>query len=207
MKQLSDGFDKRRIEALADGIFAFAMTLLVLDVKDGVSGGRAGWHAVAELEPALMAYVTSFLILGLYWTGHHAEFHYIRRTDRRHLWLNIALLMSVALLPFAATAFAQPGDATFGVFVYCMNLFAISGTMYAQWTYATNEKRLADEALSPEVISDVKRRILWSTVALESAILLALWDRRISFAGYIALQFMYVIRTTRTPTGAPETQE
>jgi uncharacterized membrane protein len=202
MRPATDSFDTRRIEALADGIFGFAMTLLVLDVKDTVIQGGADSHGHA-LARVLMAYATSFSILGLYWTGHHAEFHYIERTDRRHLWLNIALLMAVALLPFSAAALAEPADPRFGVLVYCVNLLAISGAMYAHWAYATRGCRLVAPALPPAVIRDVKARIIGSTVALEMAILLALWDRTLSFCVYVLVQAAYVVRTTRTPTGAP----
>jgi len=75
--------------------------------------------------------------------------------------------------------------------------------MYGHWEYATRNLRLVDPAVPPEVIADVKKRIVGSTIALEAAILLALWDRRVSFGAYILVQVAYIVRTTRTPTGSP----
>jgi uncharacterized membrane protein len=82
----STGIGKGRIEALADGVFAIAMTLLILDVKLPVleaDQARAELpRRLLELWPRLLAYAASFLILGVYWPGHHAHLLFIRRSDR-----------------------------------------------------------------------------------------------------------------------------
>src|SRR4030065_989192 len=92
----------RRIEALADGIFAISMTLLVLtltlpdmmDTKLNLS------QLLAEQWPKFFNYALSFFLLAIFWIVHHQQFHYIRRTDRTHIWINIGILMFVALVPF-----------------------------------------------------------------------------------------------------------
>lgn len=100
--------DPRRVGSLADGVFAIAMTLLVLEVKvpevaEPITG--AGMvDALFAILPSVAGYVVSFIILGMVWIGHHNQFHFIRRVDRALLWINIFYLLCVAFAPFA-TAF------------------------------------------------------------------------------------------------------
>jgi len=94
-----------RVENLGDGIFAIAMTLLILEFHvpqlGGPSVSRALAQALIEMWPVLICYAMSFLILGVLWIGHHNQFHFIRRTDRLMLWINLAFLMSIAFIPFS----------------------------------------------------------------------------------------------------------
>src|SRR5688500_13101903 len=93
--------DDRRITTLADGVFAIVMTLLVLgiDVPE-VPEEEIADRLVDEvlwLWPLIAAYVVSFLFLGIYWMGHHVQFHYMRAVDTTVLWLNIVFFMFVCL--------------------------------------------------------------------------------------------------------------
>ena len=93
-----------RMEAFSDGIFAIAMTLLVLElhVPALAATGSAGELAKALLLmwPKFAGYGGSFLILGVLWIGHHNQFHYIRRVDRPFLWINIFFFMCVGFMPY-----------------------------------------------------------------------------------------------------------
>ena len=81
------GFEKNRIEALIDGIFAVALTLLVLDIKlpEGVTytTNEALWNRLVGLERHFVIYAISFVVIGIYWVAHNVQFHYVRYTDRR----------------------------------------------------------------------------------------------------------------------------
>src|SRR5215471_1982543 len=95
---------RNRIEALTDGVFAVAMTLLVLDIRVPELHQPL---ATAELPlkllslwPKFLSYTISFVILGVYWVGHHVQLSFIRRADRPLLWINILFLLWVALVPF-----------------------------------------------------------------------------------------------------------
>ena len=96
---------RNRIEALTDGVFAVAMTLLVLDIKVPELEQPL---ATAELPlkllslwPKFLSYTISFVILGAYWVGHHVQLSFIRRADRPLLWINVFFLLWVALVPFS----------------------------------------------------------------------------------------------------------
>ena len=88
-----------RVTALTDGVFAIAMTLLVLDVKDAAVAADPARPLLAAVGPQLFGYGLGFVILGLLWNGHHVVFAYVERADRVLLWLNVAFLLSAALGP------------------------------------------------------------------------------------------------------------
>ena len=82
---LISGLSKTRIEALTDGVFAIAMTLMVFDIKVPPVAQMDQLnlrHELIQLWPRFLAYVISFVMLGVYWVGHHNQYHYIRRTYR-----------------------------------------------------------------------------------------------------------------------------
>ncbi len=87
------GLGKTRVEALTDGVFAIAMTLLVFGITIPAvaqdAPAAAFQQKLLELWPKFLTYGISFIVLGIYWVGHHNQFHYIRRTDRMLLWINI----------------------------------------------------------------------------------------------------------------------
>ncbi len=122
----SPTFDKKRIEALADGVFAIAMTLLALDLKHDFPKGVSFLSYLTDVGHRLFYYIITFIILGMYWTGHHAEFHYIKRTDRLHLWLNIFILMFIAVMPFSTSLLGSNVDEGLAVFIYSCNITLIS---------------------------------------------------------------------------------
>jgi uncharacterized membrane protein len=97
--------EKSRIAALVDGIFAVAMTLLVLDLKlpEGtkMSNDPAVWRQLFELTGRFSTYALSFIVLGMFWIGHHSLFHFVRRVSRDMLWLNLLFLLFITLLPFS----------------------------------------------------------------------------------------------------------
>lgn len=93
-----------RMEAFSDGVFAVAITLLVLtlevpQIADSVVTSEL-WPKLLELWPKLLSYVLSFLLVGIYWVAHHNTFHYITGTDRTLLWLNLLLLLCIVFIPF-----------------------------------------------------------------------------------------------------------
>ncbi len=100
------GFSKNRLEALTDGIFAVAMTLIIVgifpDALQTVSAGSAA-GIIARVAPDFYHYVVAFLILAGFWIGHHMQTRYLRAIDRTFLWINIFVLMFVALVPFTSS--------------------------------------------------------------------------------------------------------
>lgn len=100
--------EKTRLEAFSDGVFAVAITLLVLDLRvprDAQPGGLG--HALNDLWPNYASYVVSFFIIGIIWVNHHAMLGFIRRVDRTLLFLNLLLLLFIALIPFPTALLAE----------------------------------------------------------------------------------------------------
>src|SRR5579864_8926978 len=95
-----------RVEAFSDGVFAVAITLLVLDLRTPeTTGSLIG--ALADEWPVFAAFAISFLVIGVVWVNHHTLFHQLDHVDRALLFLNLGLLMTVVLIPFTTSLFAQ----------------------------------------------------------------------------------------------------
>ena len=178
-----------RIETLADGVFAIVMTLLVFDMRvptqeqvDAVGLGQA----LLALTPNIISYVISFIILGVYWVGHHNQFFYIRRSDRTLLWINILYLMFVALVPFSTGLLSRYGSDRLSLIVYNINLIAVGVVLYLHWAYATRDGHLLGHTLDAKVDRLVRRRILLAPSLYFLAIL-------VSFVSIAAADLMDVL--------------
>src|SRR5919201_293746 len=95
-----------RLEAFSDGVFAIAITLLILTVDVGHVRGALG-AAVLRIWPSYLAYAASFLTIGIMWVNHHTIFRHIERADRTFLFLNLGLLMCIAFVPFPTRLVAE----------------------------------------------------------------------------------------------------
>lgn len=155
------GLTTKRIESLADGIFAIAMTLLVLDLQlDGPATNIVLSQFLSHQWQRLLNYMLSFFLLAIFWILHHQQFHVIKKTDRWHLWINILMLMFVALIPFSASVVGDFFNQTLAHWVFDLNLFVVGLLFYFNWSYATNQYRLVDKDLSMEFINKSKKRSL-----------------------------------------------
>jgi len=145
----------RRLEALTDGIFAFAMTLLVLTLTlpDATQTKLGLSQLLAEQWPKFFNYALSFALLAVFWIVHHQQFHFIRRTDRRHLWLNIGILMFVALVPFSTDVVGDYSDQTLAELLFSGNLLILGLLFLLNWWYACQNHRLVDTNLSYRIIN------------------------------------------------------
>ena len=173
-KPEGNGLPKSRIETLCDGVLAIAMTLMIFNIRvpemprEQASSRLAG--ELFQLWPRFVVYVVSFVMLGIYWVGHHNQFHYIRRTDRVLLWLNIVFLMFVTLIPFSTALMGQYPSQRLSVDIYAITLIMLGISLYIHWWYATSSHRLVDEELDPRLITLAKRRIIRAPVILLAAI-------------------------------------
>ncbi|MDD1651574.1 MAG: TMEM175 family protein [Methanomicrobiales archaeon] len=172
------GLTKARIEALTDGIFAFAMTLLVttLDIPEpqGFLGTSGVARIIMENYPGFLHYVMAFLILAAFWVSHHMQFHALRVVDRRMIWMNILLLLFVALLPFSTDLAGDYPDIPLSSMVFETNIFLIGGMMFLQWLYATDGRRLVSPEVTDSRIAASRRRALVLPVVSLAGIILAL---------------------------------
>lgn len=154
--------EKSRIMALADGIFAVAMTLLVLDLKlpEGVKLATDAevWNQLVDLKDRFLIYALSFIVLGTYWIGHHFQFHLVRRVDRALLWLNLLFLLFITLLPFSTNLLSDRSELHVPVVVYGMNLLLPSLVLLWHLRYLMKHPEIAHEGFASSRFAGVSRR-------------------------------------------------
>jgi uncharacterized membrane protein len=155
-----------RLETFCDGVFAIAITLLVLEIRVPQVGADAGSGALARLLlrswPSYLGYVLSFVVIGIMWANHHSIFRYVRRTDRYFLLVNVGFLMCVAFLPFPtavlAKYLAEPASQTTAVAAYSATLFVIALAFNAVWWYAMLHPALVGPHADREGMRTITRR-------------------------------------------------
>ncbi|HEX5004585.1 MAG TPA: TMEM175 family protein [Gemmatimonadales bacterium] len=154
--------ESRRIEALADGVFAVAMTLLVLQVHvpdvPAPLSIAAALEALQVILPTVGGYAVSFLILGTLWIGHHNQFRYLRRVDAASLWANLFFLLCVAFVPFTTAFVARYPTLQVPLLLYGATLLLAGLVLFAHWSHAVDAE-LVDETMTPELADSVRERI------------------------------------------------
>jgi len=155
-------FPVNRVEALTDGVFAIVMTLLVLELSIPVLAGSSANEELLsklfELWPKLLVYMLSFIILGMMWAHHRFHFHCIARSDGQLAWMNIILLMFVALIPFTASILGEYSNTQVAVVVYGTNVLLIMILSLVSWIYITRKDELADRAIDTEIA--IRRKVM-----------------------------------------------
>jgi uncharacterized membrane protein len=185
------GLGKNRIEALADGIFAVAMTLLVLDIKSPenrkfeTAGDLVTY--LATLEHSFAMYVISFFVLAIFWIAHHLLFHFVRHVSRRLLWLNIAFLLLVTFVPFSTDLLGDHGHLALPVLVYGANLLALGSLLVFQLRYLVANPELAATDLSPVVAAHMRRDIRLPAAVPLASIAVSLVSPRTGMYLYLLL--------------------
>jgi len=159
---IGGGFGTTRIEALADGIFAVAMTLLVLDVKLPDGELYKSNHDLIErlfsLEHIYVIYLVSFIVLGMYWVAHHAAFHFIRYVDHTLLWINLIFLFLITSVPFGTDLLGSHNTLTFPYLYFGSKVLVLSSLLLAQTIYLRRHPELAQPSLTPAVVRQIVKR-------------------------------------------------
>jgi uncharacterized membrane protein len=149
-----------RLETFSDGVFAIAATLLVLELSVGNATGPKLGHALLELWPSYLAYVTSFLTIGIIWINHHYCVQTLARSDRTLLFLNLLLLLTVGFLPFPTKLVAQylqqPGEQS-AVYAYAATFVVMSIVYNSWWRYASSGRRLIREDVPESTVRAISR--------------------------------------------------
>jgi uncharacterized membrane protein len=163
-----------RIEAFSDGVFAIAITLLVLDLKvpRGVDDRQSLAQALVAQWPAYVAFVTSFMTILIMWVNHHRIFTLVGRSDDRLLLYNGLLLLGVTLVPFPTSLVAEymrhEGERT-AVLVYNATFIVIAICFNLLWRTAAVRDRLldprADRAAVQRIFDAYRYGPLWYVVA------------------------------------------
>ncbi len=181
-----------RVEALADGVFAIIMTLLVFDIRVPEVPTNQLPAALLELVPNFEGYLISFVLLGIYWIGHRNQFNFIRRADQNLHWLNILFFGLAGIVPFSTGLVARyPGELLVEA-IYGVNLMLIGVALYFHWSYATRNHRLVDPDMPRAAVRLGKQRSLLAPACYGIAILLGLINPRLSLVVYALVPLLYI---------------
>ncbi len=185
-----------RLAALSDGIFAVAMTLLVLDLRvpagDAVHSERDLWHILLALAPRLLIFLMSVMTLGIFWVGQQTQFNYFARADRNLAWIHIAFLCAVCLIPFSTSLLAGFIHYRIALLAYWFNIFLLGLTLYWSWGYATRANLLADD-VPGEVHPAVVRRIVIAQSLYACGAALCFLNTYYSIVAIVLVQVNYAI--------------
>jgi len=164
-----DGVNFERVVFFSDAVFAIAITLLALEIRLPEVELDALPQAILALLPEIAVYALSFLIVGLFWVGHHRNFQYIARYDYSLIWLNLLFLLCIAFLPVASSILGHYYHHPFAVLFYCGVLCITSLMSVLLWWYASHNHRLIEADVEPHVI----RYVFYRSVATIAVALLA----------------------------------
>jgi uncharacterized membrane protein len=191
-----------RSEALSDGIFAMALTLLIVTFDVLKASGTTSPEAMKALllkeGPDLLHYAESFILVGAFWVQHHTQFHFIKRCDWRLLWLNLMGLMAIVLIPITNTLVGDYGNYPFAAAIFEANMLLIGAFSYLTWAYATQNHRLVEKSLDDRIIRACKRRnLIIPALSLVSLAICPFFPRASTILFFLAPLLMLVIgRTT-----------
>jgi uncharacterized membrane protein len=184
-----------RLETFADGVFAIAATLLILDV-------RAEGSSVGELLsrwPSYAAYAISFLTIGIIWVNHHTVLGQIDRADRTFLFLNVVFLMFVAFIPFPTRLVAEHltgSGAHAAALAYGATLTGTAVCFSAVWFYAARGRRLLRPDADPAVVAGISRSYLPGPFIYLASTLVSFASPTVSFACYAAIALFYILESS-----------
>jgi uncharacterized membrane protein len=190
-----------RLETFADGVFAIAATLLILNVDSQVREGSTQiGHRLVEIWPSYIGYAVSFVTIGIIWSNHHTVMAQLGRVNRTFLMLNIFLLMCVAFLPFPTRLVAenlrdrqelQPAALAYGATMTVMAVCYLS-----LWLYAIRGGRLLRDDSDPRTVSGITRSYLPGSPVYLIATLIALVSPLASVVIFGAIALFYVVESS-----------
>jgi uncharacterized membrane protein len=199
------GQSLERMAALSDGIFAVAMTLLVLDLRTPLADANARlttpslWTsaglgkelallaALGQLVPHFLPYAMSFLTLGIFWVGQQTQLAYFVTSNRHLTWLHLAFLLAVSLMPFSTGLLAEFITYRIALCMYWLHLLLLGCILFASWRYARRAGLLQEE-VTAEIHSATERRIVFYQALYVVAMLFCIVNTYISIVLLILMQ-------------------
>jgi len=190
-----------RLHALTDGVYAIAMTLLVLELH--VPDARTSSELVAGLiaiVPNLFSFALGFAVLGTYWVGSAINLSHLARVNRAALFLNVLQLFFISLLPFTTAILGRYPDEAAAVILYGLHLEALGLAQYGHWVYVLRHPELVQSPIDAKTARAVTTRILVGPAAWAVAMLLALASPRLGYAVFYVVLIGYVVAAVRDRT-------
>jgi uncharacterized membrane protein len=185
-----------RLAALSDGIFAFAMTLLVLDLHlptaAQVHGEGELLRALAALGPQWITYGMSFLTLGIFWAGQQTQLNHLAEGTRDLTWIHLGFLFAVTLLPLSTRLLTEFFDYRTALGIYWLNIFVLGAMLFWSWSYATRAS-LVKADTPEEVRNSICRRIVIAQSLYAAGAALCFIHIWLSIGAIVLVQLNYAL--------------
>jgi uncharacterized membrane protein len=194
------GQNLERLAALSDGVFAVAMTLLVLDLHVPVSGLGAAligddhqlWLSLIALWPRFLTYFMSFLTLGVYWVAQQTQLNYFTRSDRHLTWIHLGFLLAVSIIPFSTGLLAEYTSLRIALLVYWCNIFLLGTMLFWSIRYAKRAGLMQTDTFD-EMRTPHEGRIFSAQALYTFGLLLCVINTYWSIAFLVLVQLNYAI--------------
>jgi uncharacterized membrane protein len=204
-------WDTGRTEAFSDAVFAFAITLLVLDLQVPESEFSHLWRGIAHQWPSYLGYATSFLTVGGIWLAHHGIFRRVQYANRRVMQVNLLLLLAVAFLPFptrlVAEAIRNPDAERAAVIFYGGWLLVISLLLSALWASVASDRDLLKPEVSQKEVTAIARATTPNLGFYIVVIVLAFIAPTVAAFGYLVIAIVAVLRSRGDSAPTPTTPD
>lgn len=185
-----------RLCALSDGVFAVAMTLLVLDLHvpapEAVHNSRELVAALLDLAPRLIVYLLSFMTLGIFWVGQQTQLNHLKGMNRDLAWMHIGFLFIVSLMPFSTSLMSEYITYRPALVVYWANIALIGVGLYLPARYSLRTGLVKEDA-PPDVAQIYRRRVVIAQALYAFGAALCVISTYVSIAFIIAVQLNYVL--------------
>ena len=189
------GQNVKRIEGLSDGVFAIALTLLVLEIKVPDTDVRSESElltALATLTPKFLSYFLSFMTMGIFWTGQSLQLSYMKNYNRDLNWNSLFFLLFVSLLPFTTAFLGQYTTFKLAIAIYWLNILLLGLLLYIHWDYACKKDFISVSGTELQVIDKaIRRRIVIAQLLYFSGALLCFISVYLSIGFIILVQLNY----------------
>jgi uncharacterized membrane protein len=199
-----------RLAGLSDGVFAIAMTLLVLDIRlpphEGIHSDAALWNVLIDLGPRFLMWLMSFLTLGIFWVGQQTQLDHMQHSDRDFGWLHLGFLAAATAIPFSTTLLAEFITLRTALIVYWANILLLGTMLYASLSYACNAKLLKPD-LTEATARAMQKRILIAQALYAVGAALCYFGNLWSIAFIVLVQLYYVIAPGQRQTAAADPTE
>ena len=205
---MGNRWETGRTEAFSDGVFAIAITLLVLDIGIPPDEFDDLWGAIFHEWPAYLGFATSFLTIGALWLAHHGVFRRLRYANNAVVRVNLLLLMAVSFLPFptrlVADAIRDESAERAAAIFYGLSLLAIALLFSALWGVVARDRRLLKAEVSDAEVNAILVASSPSIGFYAGAIALAIVAPQVAAFGYLAIAVVGVLRARGDETAPPE---
>ncbi|HEX2717691.1 MAG TPA: TMEM175 family protein [Gemmatimonadaceae bacterium] len=199
-----------RLETFSDGVFAIAITLLVLEIRvPAAHGETALGSALLHLWPSYLGYLISFATIGIMWVNHHTMFEHIRRVNRTFLLINVVFLLVIGFIPFPTAVLAehlpQPEGRRVATLFYGASFTVMAIVYNLVWRYgAGGDGRLLGAAADLEEARAITRSYTWGPIIYLVATLIALASPIASLVAHALIALFFTLPPRSSAKAVPE---